>query len=59
MTDKDLIIEILVTIQRDGTISLHRKHSEPVAAHKAVEIGMLDVAKSIILSEFKRGTANV
>jgi hypothetical protein len=57
MTDKDLIIEILVTIQRDGTISLHRKHSEPVAAHKAVEIGMLDVAKSIILSEFKRGTA--
>ncbi len=59
MKNDDVMIEIRISLSRDGTIGFGRNRpSGAVNAEKALVIGMLDVAKSMVLSEMKPGKAS-
>jgi hypothetical protein len=55
---KDIMFEIHITMQRDGTVRMDRyTPTETIAADKAVALGMLDIAKSMVVSELLPGPA--
>lgn len=61
MKHDDVMIEIHLMLQRDGTFEMRKSfpRNEPIAAHKVLELGMLDVARDMILAEFRPGRATI
>lgn len=56
---KDVMIELRVYLKRDGTLSLDRNFpsNDPITFDSIISLGMLEVAKSMIVSDFKDGEA--
>lgn len=56
MNPKDIMVDLRVYLQRDGTISLTRDFPNGnVASDKIVAMGMLEAAKGMVFSEMKPG----
>jgi len=55
---KDIMFEIQIKMQRDSTLRMERHTpTEPIAGDKALALGMLDIAKSMVVSELLPGPA--
>ena len=58
MTDKDIMLEMHIFIRRDGTVGLQRNDPQgQVTASVVMALGMLEVAKTILITDLKPGEA--
>lgn len=58
MKPTDIMVDLRVYLQRDGTISLNRNFPNGnVALDEIVAMGMLETAKGMVFSEMRPGPA--
>ena len=53
MSEKEVMFEVNIWLFRDGTVRMERKGN--VAVDKVIALGMLDVAKAMVIDELKPG----